>query len=331
MKQDNFEQIIHRNVICDGCDKEIRGRRYKCLICPDFDLCQLCEQKNEHPEHAMMRLVKPDTLKPQVAPFLQMANTVEKMVTSLSGRLAANFQPPPPSAAPPSYTSQTPSAPTAGIDSKFDGYDFDPTKPEAHKELTMEEKLEITDGIMFLPPDKIEGVSFILEAWKDNNNESSVQLPTYLSLDTLKPVVLRELLAYVRHCTTLNDSITRPNESLVTSEMTGSTSRQNDAVGFTSNARQSETVGSTSTIRPTDNDSTGMRTCRRPSQNNLSSHHHRHHSAAIAASGGTPHHHHHQSYGKLSKVFDKYVNFCDQFYQFNYTKIGIQQRWCLCY
>jgi len=61
-KQNNFEQFLHLNIVCDSCDKEIRGRRYKCLICPDFDLCQSCEQKNEHFEHAMMRLVKPDTL-----------------------------------------------------------------------------------------------------------------------------------------------------------------------------------------------------------------------------------------------------------------------------
>uniref|UniRef100_A0A915NIZ8 ZZ-type domain-containing protein n=1 Tax=Meloidogyne floridensis TaxID=298350 RepID=A0A915NIZ8_9BILA len=63
-KQNNFEQFLHLNIVCDSCDKEIRGRRYKCLICPDFDLCQSCEQKNEHFEHAMMRLVKPDTLRP---------------------------------------------------------------------------------------------------------------------------------------------------------------------------------------------------------------------------------------------------------------------------
>lgn len=61
-QQNNFDHIIHLNVICDACDQMIRGRRYKCLICPDFDLCQSCEQKNEHFEHAMMRLVKPDTL-----------------------------------------------------------------------------------------------------------------------------------------------------------------------------------------------------------------------------------------------------------------------------
>nr|CAD2159816.1 unnamed protein product [Meloidogyne enterolobii] len=67
MKQttDNSEaNKLHKNIFCDGCHKEIRGRRYKCLVCTDFDLCHLCEQKNEHFGHAMMRLVTPKTLLP---------------------------------------------------------------------------------------------------------------------------------------------------------------------------------------------------------------------------------------------------------------------------
>uniref|UniRef100_A0A914KNK2 ZZ-type domain-containing protein n=1 Tax=Meloidogyne incognita TaxID=6306 RepID=A0A914KNK2_MELIC len=65
MKQttDNSEaNKLHKNIFCDGCHKEIRGRRYKCLVCTDFDLCHLCEQKNEHFGHAMLRLVTPKTL-----------------------------------------------------------------------------------------------------------------------------------------------------------------------------------------------------------------------------------------------------------------------------
>uniref|UniRef100_A0A1I8BDI1 ZZ-type domain-containing protein n=1 Tax=Meloidogyne hapla TaxID=6305 RepID=A0A1I8BDI1_MELHA len=89
MKQpNNYFDILHKNIYCDGCHKEIRGRRYKCLICPDFDLCHLCEQKNEHFGHAMMRLVTPTTLLPDFlkARFenqqVQQANTSQNASTS---------------------------------------------------------------------------------------------------------------------------------------------------------------------------------------------------------------------------------------------------------
>jgi len=29
----------HPNIVCDGCENGILGTRYKCLSCPDFDLC----------------------------------------------------------------------------------------------------------------------------------------------------------------------------------------------------------------------------------------------------------------------------------------------------
>lgn len=43
-------------VICDGCDSQIDGYRYKCTKCPDFDLCMNCESKMGHPEHIMLRI-----------------------------------------------------------------------------------------------------------------------------------------------------------------------------------------------------------------------------------------------------------------------------------
>ena len=53
---------FHPGIICDGCDKPFSGFRYKCLKCPDYDLCGSCEMKGIHPMHSMLRIAKPVTL-----------------------------------------------------------------------------------------------------------------------------------------------------------------------------------------------------------------------------------------------------------------------------
>ncbi|XP_076059277.1 refractory to sigma P isoform X2 [Oratosquilla oratoria] len=50
----------HSNVICDGCDGPIQGYRYRCMTCPDFDLCAACEHKGLHQHHKMVRLPVPE-------------------------------------------------------------------------------------------------------------------------------------------------------------------------------------------------------------------------------------------------------------------------------
>ena len=46
-KQDGY---VHRGVSCDSCDiKPIRGVRWRCANCPDYDLCSDCEAVNDHP------------------------------------------------------------------------------------------------------------------------------------------------------------------------------------------------------------------------------------------------------------------------------------------
>ncbi|CAD6187075.1 unnamed protein product [Caenorhabditis auriculariae] len=46
---------------CDGCERTVIGHRFRCVICPDFDLCESCERKGAHEEHAMLRIVGPRT------------------------------------------------------------------------------------------------------------------------------------------------------------------------------------------------------------------------------------------------------------------------------
>jgi len=43
---------VHVGVACDGCGEfPINGLRFKCSVCPDFDLCGTCEAKVLHPPH----------------------------------------------------------------------------------------------------------------------------------------------------------------------------------------------------------------------------------------------------------------------------------------
>ncbi|CAG0901888.1 unnamed protein product [Darwinula stevensoni] len=53
----------HPGVMCDSCYKGVRGRRFKCLVCPNFNLCSDCEQLEEqHSHHPMIRFSKPSAI-----------------------------------------------------------------------------------------------------------------------------------------------------------------------------------------------------------------------------------------------------------------------------
>lgn len=42
---------------CDNCDKyPIVGKRYRCLICVNFDICEKCENETIH-DHPMIRMI----------------------------------------------------------------------------------------------------------------------------------------------------------------------------------------------------------------------------------------------------------------------------------
>merc|ERR1712018_574956 len=50
---------VHPGVTCDGCEGPVFGPRYKCLTCPDYDLCGSCEARGLHVKHKMIRLAAP--------------------------------------------------------------------------------------------------------------------------------------------------------------------------------------------------------------------------------------------------------------------------------
>ena len=51
--------MVHPNVICDGCNGPVVGTRYKCSVCPDYDLCAACEGKGIHKEHSKLAFPSP--------------------------------------------------------------------------------------------------------------------------------------------------------------------------------------------------------------------------------------------------------------------------------
>lgn len=55
------ENYIHNGVTCDGCGKSpIKGIRYKCVHCDEYNFCENCEGKVEHfPHHLFLKIRRP--------------------------------------------------------------------------------------------------------------------------------------------------------------------------------------------------------------------------------------------------------------------------------
>lgn len=63
LEQKRIEQanVIHENFICDGCGMApIKGIRYMCSVCSNYDICDECERKGVHIQHAMLKIRKPE-------------------------------------------------------------------------------------------------------------------------------------------------------------------------------------------------------------------------------------------------------------------------------
>ncbi|MBR4609474.1 MAG: hypothetical protein IKO38_03385, partial [Erysipelotrichaceae bacterium] len=55
-KNENENKTIHKNTQCAECGSyPIKGTRYKCSICPNYDVCENCEKKTDH-EHSFLKL-----------------------------------------------------------------------------------------------------------------------------------------------------------------------------------------------------------------------------------------------------------------------------------
>lgn len=53
-------KATHRSVRCDGCNTfPLVGIRYKCAVCEDFDFCEKCEEKINHP-HPFLKIRIPE-------------------------------------------------------------------------------------------------------------------------------------------------------------------------------------------------------------------------------------------------------------------------------
>eukprot|EP01134_Creolimax_fragrantissima_P006104 CFRG6104T1 len=52
------EGYVHRGITCNTCTvSPIRGVRYKCANCVDYDICELCESNNRHTKtHAFLKI-----------------------------------------------------------------------------------------------------------------------------------------------------------------------------------------------------------------------------------------------------------------------------------
>ncbi|XP_062250237.1 sequestosome-1 isoform X2 [Platichthys flesus] len=50
---------LHPNVTCDGCEGPVMGTRFKCSVCPNYDLCSTCQAKGTHTEHALLPIWHP--------------------------------------------------------------------------------------------------------------------------------------------------------------------------------------------------------------------------------------------------------------------------------
>ncbi|KAI8327509.1 hypothetical protein BD560DRAFT_417989 [Blakeslea trispora] len=84
---DQVPIIKHVGVECDGCDTPIEGIRYKCGNCPNYDLCENCEEQAaliHNQSHAFIKLRRPiqSVVHMPLLPELRFLETIVRTETS---------------------------------------------------------------------------------------------------------------------------------------------------------------------------------------------------------------------------------------------------------
>ena len=87
------EQVAHESVRCDGCGVcPIKGMRYKCNTCVNFDFCSECNEAKTETMHVngtrlftQIRKPRPHDTKPNTRP-LDRGYSVARMLSVSNGR-----------------------------------------------------------------------------------------------------------------------------------------------------------------------------------------------------------------------------------------------------
>lgn len=88
------DDVKSGRVVCDECSTVIRGARFKCTTCADFDLCAPCEAKTQHnPEHALLKVRPPASSSATAAaaatPVVPVAAKPEEVLVSITDETPA--------------------------------------------------------------------------------------------------------------------------------------------------------------------------------------------------------------------------------------------------
>lgn len=75
--------LVHAHVKCDSClCNPIIGTRYKCSVCPNFDICAKCENINNH-EHPFLKIKNITQTPKKIITILDVDEEQEKGRSSL--------------------------------------------------------------------------------------------------------------------------------------------------------------------------------------------------------------------------------------------------------